>query len=96
MKHFVPALALVLFACDDHAHDDDHNHGAGGQAAVESAEAEACEHLAEGPAAAVAAVSPGTAGAPSVSDDHKRYDIALSAADNAATGVVDFASEAAG
>jgi hypothetical protein len=104
MKHFVPALALVLFACDDHAHDGAHDHahdgahdhGAGGQAAVESAEAEACEHLAEGPAAAVAAVSPGTAGAPSVSDDHKRYDITLSAADNAATGVVEFASEAAG
>jgi len=102
MKHFVPAfalaLALALPACDDHGHDDDHDHGdaAGGHAEVDGVEVEACEHLAEGPAAPVVAAAAGAAGAPAVSDDHTRYDITLSAAEGGASGVVEFASEAAG
>ena len=102
MKHFVPALALALAlpACDDHGHDDDHDHdhgdAAGGHAAAEGVEAEACEHLAEGPAVPVAAAAVSAAGAPAVSDDHTRYDITLSAAEGGASGVVEFASEAAG
>jgi hypothetical protein len=42
------------------------------------ADVEACEHLQEGPSAAVTATS-ATSGAPAVSNDHKRYDITLPA-----------------
>lgn len=54
--------------------------------------AEACEHMAEGPAVAVAAVAEGAASAPSVAADHKRYDISLPGG----AGQVRYASATAG
>lgn len=54
--------------------------------------AEACEHMQQGPAVAVAAVAEGGASAPSVAADHKRYDVALTGG----KGQVRFASGAAG
>lgn len=45
----------------------------------ENINAEGCEHLAEGPSAAVSAANTtsGTVPPPAISNDHKRYDIAL-------------------
>ena len=60
-----PLLLLALVACDDHDdmhHRDDHG---------------ACDTMADGPSLAVAAAAPGTAAAPAVSSDHKRYDLTL-------------------
>lgn len=101
MKPYMAPLTLLfaLAACDEHTHGDDHDHDhgdGGGHAEAESAEAEACEHLAEGPAVSVTPAAPGAPGAPAVSDDHKRYDLALAATEGGASGVVEFASEAAG
>ncbi|WNG38322.1 hypothetical protein F0U60_35190 [Archangium minus] len=52
---------------------------------------EGCEHLAEGPAVAVTA-SASTSGAPSVGNDHKRYDITLPAGTSGNAGSVSFAA----
>lgn len=54
------------------------------------ADVEACEHLQEGPSAAVTATS-STSGAPAVSNDHKRYDITLPAGTGGNVGSVSFA-----
>lgn len=54
------------------------------------ADAEGCEHLAEGPEVAVTA-STSTSGAPAVSNDHKRYDITLPAGSGGNGGSVSFA-----
>ncbi|MCP3062387.1 hypothetical protein LXT21_26710 [Myxococcus sp. K38C18041901] len=58
------STALLSTACGD----DDEPHD-------ENVDVEGCEHLREGPAAAVNATLTGTP--PSVSNDHRRYDIAL-------------------
>jgi hypothetical protein len=54
------------------------------------ADVEACEHLKEGPSAAVTATA-ATSGAPAVSNDHKRYDITLPAGTGGNVGSVSFA-----
>lgn len=55
------------------------------------ADVEACEHLQEGPAAAVTATA-SASGAPAVSNDHKRYDITLPAGSGGNVGSVSFAA----
>ncbi len=56
------------------------------------ADVEGCEHLKEGPSAAVTATA-ATSGAPAVSNDHKRYDITLPAGTGGNNvGSVSFAS----
>lgn len=60
-------------------------------APAEDADAEGCEHLREGPAVAITASASST-GAPSVSDEHKRYDISLPAGTQGNTGSVSFAA----
>lgn len=95
-RFFVFALRALLIAglmtgavaCgDDHDHDDDHNHeGEHGEP-----DEEACEHLANGPEVAVTATAD-AAGAPSVEDNHTRYDVALTATG----GNVSFAADEAG
>jgi hypothetical protein len=52
---------------------------------------EACEHLAEGPAASVTAGAVADDTAPLVADDHKRYDIALTETAGVNSGFVRFA-----
>lgn len=59
------------------------------------ADVEACEHLQEGPSAAVTATA-ATSGAPAVSNDHKRYDITLPAGTGGNVGSVSFAAGEAG
>lgn len=61
----------------------------------ESADAEACEHLAEGPSTAVTATVVAT-DAPAVKDDHRRYDIALVDVTGGKGGTVKFAAAEAG
>ena len=56
----------------------------------ESADTEACEHLQEGPASAVTATASGTG--PTVSNDHRRYDIALVDVTGGKGGSVSFAA----
>jgi hypothetical protein len=75
----LPLLVLALAACP-------------GTQPTETPDDEGCEHLQEGPAAAVTAASSAT-GAPAVSNDHKRYDVTLT---SGAAGYVSFASSAAG
>ncbi|WP_224245174.1 hypothetical protein [Hyalangium gracile] len=61
----------------------------------ESVDADACEHLQEGPSSSLTASTDNT-GAPAVSNDHRRYDIALIDAVSGKGGIVSFAvSEAA-
>jgi hypothetical protein len=55
-----------------------------------TADVEGCEHLKEGPGVSVTA-SATASGAPSVSNDHKRYDITLPAGTGGNTGSVSFA-----
>lgn len=63
------SLALLLAACgDDH---DDHDHG------EESLEFELCEHMKEGPSAAVTAADDAMASLDDVSTEHTRHDITL-------------------
>lgn len=57
----------------------------------ETADSEACEHLKEGPTSAVTASASGT-GAPAVSNDHRRYDIALADVTGGKGGSVSFAA----
>jgi hypothetical protein len=57
----------------------------------ESPDVEGCEHLKEGPAAAITASASGT-GAPAVSNDHKRYDISLTDVTGGKGGSVSFAA----
>lgn len=61
-----------------------------------AADIEACEHLKEGPAVAVQAVSPSaTASIPNISEPHKRYDITLVASGSEFVGKVQYNSAAA-
>ena len=55
----------------------------------DEADVEGCEHLQEGPSAAVSASA---SGAPAVSNDHKRYDITLPAGSGGNVGSVSFAA----
>jgi len=57
----------------------------------ETADSEGCEHLKEGPSAAINASASGT-GAPAVSNDHRRYDITLTDVTGGKGGSVSFAS----
>ncbi|WP_434299714.1 hypothetical protein [Corallococcus exiguus] len=63
--------------------------GCGGDEEEAHADEEGCEHLQEGPAAAVTAAVSGTG--PAVSNDHKRYDIALVDIAGGKGGAVSFA-----
>lgn len=56
----------------------------------ESADAEACEHLKEGPASTVTAAATAS-GAPAVNNDHRRYDITLADINGGKGGSVSFA-----
>jgi FAD/FMN-containing dehydrogenase len=60
----------------------------------ETADTEACEHLQNGPQSAVTATA-AAAGAPAVSNDHKRYDITLVDVTGGKGGSVSFASSEA-
>lgn len=57
----------------------------------ETADTEGCEHLQEGPAVAVNA-SASSSNAPAVSNDHRRYDIALTDVTGGKGGSVSFAA----
>jgi hypothetical protein len=57
---------------------------------TDAADTEGCEHLKEGPGVSVTATATAS-GAPSVSNDHKRYDITLPAGTGGNTGAVSFA-----
>jgi hypothetical protein len=81
---FVPLSILAFAGCgDDDTHDD------------AAADAEGCEHLQDGPSAAITAAT-AAAGAPSVDDDHRRYDVTLVDVTGGKGGVVKFAASAAG
>ncbi|HEX5749290.1 MAG TPA: hypothetical protein VFZ09_23880 [Archangium sp.] len=56
------------------------------------ADVEGCEHLQEGPGAAVSASASATGTLPAVSNDHKRYDISLPAGSGGNVGSVSFAA----
>jgi len=65
--------------------------GCGGE--KNEADVEGCEHLQEGPSAAVTASASATGTLPSVSNDHKRYDITLPAGSGGSNvGSVSFAA----
>jgi hypothetical protein len=68
--------------------------GITGCPAEENPDAEGCEHLQIGPAAAVTAVATGDG--PAVAADHKRYDITLPASASQYVGNVSFAPDHAG
>lgn len=63
--------------------------GCGGE--KNEADVEGCEHLQEGPSAAVTATAAASS-APAVSNDHKRYDITLPSGTGGNTGSVSFAA----
>ncbi|WP_375766022.1 hypothetical protein NR798_30535 [Archangium gephyra] len=64
--------------------------GCGGE--KNEADVEGCEHLQEGPGAAVSASASATGTLPAVSNDHKRYDISLPAGNGGNVGSVSFAA----
>jgi FAD/FMN-containing dehydrogenase len=64
-------------------------------AVEEGPDVEGCEHLQEGPATAVTASASATS-APAVSNDHKRYDVALGDVAGGRGGSVSFAVSEAG
>jgi hypothetical protein len=81
-------LALSAAACAD---DHDHDH------ADESPEAEACEHLSDGPAQAVLAVAAEeVAGLPDISKSHTRFDVTLPGDAGKLAGYVKFVSTKSG
>jgi hypothetical protein len=82
-------LTLSVAACggDDGAGDED----MGGE---ESIDVEGCEHLVEGPEVAVAATAVAE-GAPTVADDHMRYDVSLVEVDGGNGGTVAFEADEA-
>jgi hypothetical protein len=63
---------------------------------AEGPDVEGCEHLQEGPAAAVTAAATSSAAAPAIANDHKRYDITLVAVGGQQGGSVRFNSAEAG
>jgi hypothetical protein len=64
--------------------------GCGGE--KNETDVEGCEHLQEGPSAAVNASASATGTLPAVSNDHKRYDITLPAGSGGNVGSVSFAA----
>lgn len=60
-------IAALVAACGGGDDDDDHD---------DDPDAEACEHLIEGPETDVTATAT-SAGSPSIASDHTRYDVAL-------------------
>jgi hypothetical protein len=91
-------LPLALLACGE-ADDDDHAHGTGGataDAAAETPDTEGCEHMAEGPSAAVTAGAD-RAAAGAIADDHMRYDVTfVDRPDGRKGGLVTFAADETG
>ncbi|MBJ6764222.1 hypothetical protein JGU66_25890 [Myxococcaceae bacterium JPH2] len=84
MKKSLPAVLLftsLLAACGDDP------------ATSSSVDEEGCEHLQKGPGVSITAVREGAG--PAVSNDHKRYDIALQDATGGKGGAVSFAVTAA-
>jgi hypothetical protein len=79
-------LALVSFVLAAACGDD---------STEPSLEEEACEHLQEGPAVARTATA-AAAGAPAVSNDHMRYDVALVDVTGGKGGFITFAAAEAG
>lgn len=81
---FLLSTALVSVGCgDDHPEE-------------EGVDAEACEHLQEGPATAIIANLGTNNPPPEIRADHRRYDITLMTGPDGAHGIVSFAaSEAA-
>lgn len=77
---------LSLAACED-AHDE-HAH--------ESPEAEACEHLADGPAISVVAGATQSEALPNTAVEHTRIDVGLVAVDASQGGFVAWEADAAG
>ncbi|QSQ27426.1 hypothetical protein JY651_22030 [Pyxidicoccus parkwayensis] len=73
------STALLTSACGDDEKDE-----------AENVDVEGCEHLQKGPGVAVTATTSGTA--PSVSNDHRRYDISLADGTGGRTGSVSFAA----
>lgn len=63
--------------------------GCGDDEPTESPDTEGCEHLQEGPASSITAAATGAG--PAVSNDHKRYDIALADVTGGKGGSVSFA-----
>lgn len=85
----IPVFLLAVTACGDEATD-------GGQTPdLDAADGEGCEHLQEGPGVAITATATAS-GAPSVDEDHRRYDTALVDVTGGKGGVVDFGASAAG
>jgi hypothetical protein len=82
--------ALVTAACGEHGgHGDGHGDA--------TAEADACEHMIEGPGQAATAIADMTADAPDLGEHHTRFDIALIAdAGGMYAGYIDLAVEEAG
>ncbi len=77
---FLLSTALVSAGCgDDHSHDEP------------GVDAEACEHLQEGPATSVTATL-GADAPPAIRADHRRYDITLADGPDGKQGAVSFAA----
>lgn len=83
MKHVVAVLAVTLLAA------------CGGPPEKESINAEACEHLKQGPSSAVTATT-AAAGAPNVSEAHQRFDVTLVDVTGGKGGAVSYSSGAEG
>jgi hypothetical protein len=73
------SIILFAFACDDHAHDDGHDHG--NELSIEE---EVCEHIVE--TGLPISSSDQASNAPSANAEHKRVEITL----NAGTGYVSY------
>lgn len=80
-------LGVVVGGCED-GHDHDH--------ADESPEAEACEHLSEGPATALTANTTDDGDSADVSKSHTRYDLTLPGEAEKKGGYAKFISPQAG
>jgi hypothetical protein len=80
------AAALQLAACDSHSQD----HGS-----EEDYKADACEHMAEGPAESVTALASRDDSLPDVSEAHTRHDIALPDVAGSREGYVAFEADEA-
>lgn len=80
------AAALQFTACDSHSED----HGSD-----DAYKADACEHMAKGPAETVTALSGRDDSLPDVSEAHTRYDIALPNVAGSREGYVAFRADEA-
>lgn len=81
------ALTILILACVPAAGCGEHReHG------HENPNAEACEHLKEGPAVAVSAAAAASTDAAKIGNDHKRYDVTLVDVTGGKGGFVSFAA----